>query len=53
MRARWRAHHADHVFDARWWARRNSAFAHPAIHRRANRGFQKEVTMFERIKGAL
>jgi hypothetical protein len=23
------------------------------IHRRVDRGFQKEVTMFERIKGAL
>jgi hypothetical protein len=47
MRARWRAHHADDVFDARWWARRKSAFAHPTIHRRAHRGIHEEVTMLE------
>jgi hypothetical protein len=47
MRARWRAHHADDVFDAGWWARRKSAFAHPTIHRRFISGIQEEVTMLE------
>jgi hypothetical protein len=53
MRARLRAHHAGGVFDERWWARRKRAFAHPTIHRRASRGLQEEVTMFELIKGGV
>jgi hypothetical protein len=52
MRARRRAHHADDVFDEKWWARRKSAFAHPTL-RRDRRGLQEEVTMFELIKGGV
>jgi hypothetical protein len=47
MRVRWRAHHAGDALDARWWARRRCAFAHPTIHRRDRRGIQEEVTMLE------